>query len=81
MSKELKWCKQFVKCSSLSMYHRKRRVRKKNRNRVVEMFSHIDQLPYPVEWKKRRRNDYRHDNFVNCYVDCMYSNFYDWNDM
>ena len=53
MSKELKWCKQFVKCSNLSMYHRKKRVRKNNRNRVAEMFSHIYQLPYPVEWKKK----------------------------
>nr|DAZ55010.1 MAG TPA: hypothetical protein [Caudoviricetes sp.] len=25
MSKELKWCKQFIKCSRLSMYHKKRR--------------------------------------------------------
>lgn len=42
MSKELKWCKQFIKCSILSWYHKKKRVRKKNRNRVVEMFSYID---------------------------------------
>ena len=55
MSKELKWCKQFIKCSSLSMYHRKRRVRKKNMNRVVEMFSCIDQLPYPVEWMEKEK--------------------------
>ena len=55
MSKELKWCKQFVKCSSLSMYHKKRRVRKKNRNRVVKMFSHINQLPYPVEWMRKEK--------------------------
>ena len=55
MSKELKWCKQFVKCSSLSMYHRKRRVRKKNRNRVVKMFSCIDQLPCPVEWMEKEK--------------------------
>ena len=55
MSKELKWCKQFVKCSSLSMYYRKKRVRKKNRNRVVEMFSHIDQLPCPVEWMEKEK--------------------------
>jgi hypothetical protein len=52
MSKELKWCKQFIKCSILSWYHKKKRVRKKNRNRVVEMFSYIDCFLYFVKWKK-----------------------------
>ena len=37
MSKELKWCKQFVKCSSLSMYHKRKRVRNKNENRVDKL--------------------------------------------
>ena len=55
MSKELKWCKQFIKCSSLSMYHTKMRVRKKNRNRVVKMFSCINCLPYPVEWMEKEK--------------------------
>ena len=55
MSKELKWCKQFIKCNSLSWYHKRERVRKKNKHRVVEMFSHINQLPYPVEWMRKEK--------------------------
>lgn len=52
MSKELKWCKQFIKCNSLSWYHKRERIRKKNKYRVNKMFSRIDCLPYPIEWKK-----------------------------
>lgn len=41
MSKELKWGKQFVKCSSLSMYHKRKRVRKKNENRVDKLLKNL----------------------------------------
>ena len=41
MSKEPKLSKQFVKCSSLSMYHKIKRVRKKNENRVDKLLKNL----------------------------------------
>nr|DAS12014.1 MAG TPA: hypothetical protein [Caudoviricetes sp.] len=44
MSKEPKLSKQFVKCSSLSMYHKRKRVRKKNENRVDKLLKNLSDV-------------------------------------
>ena len=45
--KELKWFRQFIKCASLSLHHKKKRVRKKNRNRIFKMSSDLVTNGYP----------------------------------
>ena len=56
MSKEPKLSKQFVKCSSLSMYHKRKRVRKKNENRVDKLLKEQQSIE-----NKRRNRRYKQE--------------------
>lgn len=56
MSKELKICKQFQECFNRSCYHKRKRVRKKNRRRAEYIFFNkaikkFGSLPIPPEWR------------------------------
>lgn len=54
MSKELKWCKCFMKAFYLSRFHHRKRTRMKNHHRLEKLkdkaFKKWGCFPLPKEW-------------------------------
>jgi len=63
MSKELRWCKSFLRVNQLMCYHKRKKVRLKNLKRRQRMFEKAIRLwgcfPYPPEWieQHERKNN------------------------
>lgn len=60
MSKELIWCKKFIKVANLSWYHPRKRIRIKNHNKIKKLkqiaFKKWGHFPLPPEWMEDNKN-------------------------